>query len=78
MAILVNGRFVSRRRMVANVRLEVASVTATSHVVAGVVRMAVRTTVTQIILVILVATDATTVVIASMVEGQTSVEGQVG
>ena len=55
--------------MVTNVRAEVASVTATSYAVAGVVRTAVRTTVAQIILVILVVADATTAMIASLVEG---------
>ena len=66
---MVNRWVNSRRRMVTNVGVEVASVTATSHVVAGAVRMAVRTTVALTILVILVVTDATTVMIASLVEG---------
>ena len=68
-AIRVNSRFVSRRRKVNNVKVEVVNVTATSLVVAGAVRIAVRTTLIRIIPVILVVANATLAMIASVIKG---------
>jgi len=52
-----------------NVKVEVVNVTATSLVVAGAVRIAVRTTVIRIIPVILVVANATLAMIASVIKG---------
>jgi len=68
-AILFNSQSVSRQRKEVNIRVEVVSITATKLVVAGVARIAVRTTVVRIILVLLVVANATLAMIASVIKG---------